>query len=88
MNNNNEDPDIIYGCGHSCVFRLPKVGGVATNGGCHCLPRSMPPTERVELRKKIRDLVNYCAVLRLEHKARQKLYASQPPNPNDIVLGC
>lgn len=86
--NNNEEPDFIYGCGHSCVFRLPNVGGVATNGGCHCIPRDISPTEHVELQKKIRDLVNYCAVLRLEHKERQKFYASKPSSPNNIILGC
>jgi len=85
---NNEDPDFIYGCGHSCVFRFPKVGGVATNGSCHCVPRSMSPMERVELRKKIRDLVNYASVLRMEHKQRQELYASPPPDPIEVILGC
>jgi hypothetical protein len=73
-----EEPDFIYGCGHSCVFRFPKIGGVATNGGCRCINHNMTPTEVVELRKKIRDLVNYAAVLRLEHKQRQNV--SQPQN--------
>lgn len=86
---NNEDPDFIYGCGHSCVFRFPKVGGMATNGGCKCVPHSMTPDEAVKLRKKIRDLVNYAAVLRLEHKQNQKSLSS-PYNhdPFEIVLGC
>ena len=85
---NKEEPDFIYGCGHSCVFRFPKVGGVATNGSCHCVPANMSPMERVGLRKKIRDLVNYAAILRLEHKQRQKIYESSPPDPNEIILGC
>ena len=85
-----EEPDFVYGCGHSCVFRFPKIGGVATNGGCRCITHNMTPTEVVELRKKIRDLVNYAAVLRLEHKQRQNV--SQPQNqkrdPNEMILGC
>jgi len=60
---NKEDPDFIYGCGHSCVFRFPKIGGVATNGGCKCVTHSMTLTEAAQLRKKIRDLVNYAAAV-------------------------
>jgi len=86
---NNEDPDFIYGCGHSCVFRFPKVGGMATNGGCKCVTHSMTPNEAAKLRKKIRDLVNYAAVLRLEHKQNQKsLPSPYSHDPFEIVLGC
>lgn len=86
---NNEEPDFIFGCGHSCVFRFPKVGGVATNGPCHCIERNMTQAERMELQKKIRDLVNYAAVLRTEHKARQESLQSQlKGNPNTLILGC
>lgn len=68
-----EDPNLIYGCGHSCDFRFPKVGGMATNGMCRCVPRVDPtPQEYVELRKKIRDLVNYAAALRLENQELRK----------------
>ena len=85
---NNEDPDFIYGCGHSCVFRFPKVGGVATNGGCKCVTNNMTPNEVVKLRKKIRDLVNYAAALRAEHKERQEALRPKKRDPNEIVLGC
>ena len=85
---NNEDPDFIYGCGHSCVFRFPKVGGVATNGGCKCVTHNMTPNEVVKLRKKIRDLVNYAAALRAEHKERQEALRPKKRDPNEIVLGC
>lgn len=86
---NNEDPDFIYGCGHSCVFRFPKVGGMATNGGCKCVTHSMTPNEAAKLRKKIRDLVNYAADLRLEHKQNQKsLPSPYSHDPFEIVLGC
>lgn len=86
--NNNEDPDFIYGCGHSCVFRFPKVGGMATNGGCKCVTHKMTPKEAAELRKKIRDLVNYAAMLRAEHKERQKMHPPYNHDPFEIVLGC
>ena len=86
---NNEDPDFIFGCGHSCVFRFPKIGGVATNGGCKCVTHNMTPTEAAQLRKKIRDLVNYAAILRMEHKERQKnVLPVSPRDPNEIILGC
>lgn len=35
----------IEGCGDSsCMFGSPP--GMHTNGGCRCLPRGGPPTER------------------------------------------
>ena len=85
---NNEDPDFIFGCGHSCVFRFPKIGGVATNGGCKCVTHNMTPTEAAQLRKKIRDLVNYASILRVEHKENQRRLIIEKPDPNEIILGC
>ena len=85
---NNDDPDLIYGCGHSCVFRFPKVGGVATNGDCKCATHKMSPIEAAKLRKKIRDLVNYAAVLREEHKENQRRLIIEKPDPNEIIHGC
>ena len=47
------------------------------------------PNEAAKLRKKIRDLVNYAAVLRLEHKQNQKsLPSPYSHDPFEIVLGC
>ena len=59
-----EDPDFIFGCGHSCIFKFPGVGSTATNEECHCIERNMSQEEILALRKKIRDLVNYASVLR------------------------
>lgn len=84
----NDDPDFIYGCGHSCVFRFPKVGGVATNGGCECVQHNMRRQEAAQLRKKIRDLVNYAAILRMEHKKRQESLRPEKRDLDEIILGC
>lgn len=85
---NNEEPDFIYGCGNNCVFRFPKVIGIATNIPCDCVRQNMTQLEAVELRKKIRDLVSYAAVLRSEHKQRQETLRPQKYDPNEIILGC
>ena len=85
---NDEATRLLSGCGHSCVFRFPKIGGQATNGPCRCVGHNMTPTETVELRKKIRDLVNYAAALRSAVADKQKQLQDQPRDPNEIILGC
>jgi len=59
-----EEPNFIFGCGNSCIFCFPSVGGIAINGGCRCVDKDMSQEEIVALRKKIRDLVNYASILR------------------------
>lgn len=86
---NNEDPDFIFGCGQSCVFRFPKIGGIGMNRGCDCIPSGLTPSERVELHKKIRDLVSYASGLRLEHKQNQKkIPVAEKRDPYEMILGC
>ena len=59
-----EDPELIFGCGHSCIFRFHGVGSAVTDGGCHCIDKNMSQEQILALRKKIRELVNYASVLR------------------------
>lgn len=43
------------GCGdNSCMFGGP--GGMATNGGCRCLPESMSPGDRRDVRRGVAAL--------------------------------
>lgn len=59
----------IGGCNHGCDFRKPV--GMATTGGCKCIPRVVEydVQARVDLRKKIHIMRDY--IKELEDKLKE-----------------
>jgi len=55
MNDSLRDELTVLGCGnHGCVVAKPK--GMGTNGPCRCLPRELPISDRIRLRRVLQIL--------------------------------
>lgn len=55
MNDSLREELTVLGCGnHGCVVAKPR--GQGTNGGCHCLPRELPISDRIRLRRVLQIL--------------------------------